>query len=108
MAAEGGWIVLGSTLGAIIGAASSVFTTWLTARLERDKLDSYDRATMSILKEALEKGDNWQHIGGLADIIGASEDDTKQLLIMLGARARQTQAGMWGLRSRNPLPDRIG
>jgi hypothetical protein len=96
-----------AVLGASVGVVGSLLTTWLNALLTRSGDRQYERKTMEILREALQKGENWQSLPSLAALIGAPEDEAKQLLIMLGARTRQTQPSMWGLRSKNPFPDRL-
>jgi hypothetical protein len=96
-----------AVLGAAVGVVGSLLTTWLNAMLTRNNDEKYERKTMEILREALQKGENWQSLSALAALVGATEKDTKELLIMLGARARQTQPSMWGLRSKNPFPDRL-
>lgn len=102
---EGGWIVLGSTLGAIIGAVSSLGTTYLNAWLtKKNKLDQYDLAAMELLTAMLAKGLKWRELKTLSNVIGANEQDTKELLLMLGARASESRPDLWGLISRNPLP----
>ena len=99
--AEGGWVVLGTS----IGVFGSLLTTWLNGWLSRkNQLDQYDRAAMKLLNAMLEKGQNWRTIKRLSNVIGANEKDTKELLLMLGARASETDPDLWGLISRNPLP----
>ena len=99
--AEGAWVVL----GAAIGVVGSLLTTGLNAWLaRRNDLDRYDKAAMKLLTQMLEKGRNWRTLKTLSNVIGASENDTKELLLMLGARASETNPELWGLVSRNPLP----
>jgi hypothetical protein len=96
-----------AVLGASVGVVGSLLTTWLNAILTRSGDKQYERKTMEILREALQKGENWQSLPSLAALIGAPEGQAKELLIMLGARTRQSQPSMWGLRSKNPFPDRL-
>jgi hypothetical protein len=44
----------------------------------RDSNEKYERKTMEILREALEKGENWQSLPSLAALIGATENDAKR------------------------------
>ncbi|WP_316203595.1 hypothetical protein [Bradyrhizobium sp. SZCCHNS3051] len=97
--AEGAWVVL----GAAIGAAGSLLTTALNAWLTSKNLDRYDKAAMKLLTQMLERGHNWRKLRTLSNVIGASEQDTKELLLILGARASETNPELWGLISRNPL-----
>jgi hypothetical protein len=103
---DGGFVVLGSVLGAAIGAISSLGTTWLNAWLsQRDPNAKYDAATYTLLKSMLENGPKWRNIETLANVIGVDEDLTKEYLIMLGARGSETDGSLWGLISRNPIPN---
>jgi hypothetical protein len=97
--ADGGWVVL----GAAVGSLGTLLTTWLNSWLSSNRLDPYDKAAMSILKKKLELGGTWKPLQSLANVIGASEKDTKELLLMLGARAAEGNPDKWGLISRNPL-----
>jgi hypothetical protein len=98
--AEGAWVVL----GAAIGVAGSLLTTGLNAWIARhNDLDRYDKAAMKLLTQMLEKGRNWRTLKTLSNVIGASENDTKELLLILGARASETNQELWGRVSRNPL-----
>lgn len=61
-----------------------------------------DHKRKRILREMLEDPRyQWRGIGTLARSIGSSEDDARELLVSIGARA-STGAGdeLWGLRSR--------
>jgi hypothetical protein len=100
---DGGWVAL----GAAIGAAGSILTTFLNAWLNKKAPDKYETAASKLLKEMLEKGDTWRSLPILANVIGADHQDTKEMLLMLGARASETNPLLWGLVSRNPLPDRV-
>ncbi len=101
--AEGAWVVL----GAAIGTVGSIVTTWLNAYLSKKPPDPYEEAATSLLKEILEKGYKWRSLDVLSNVIGASHQDTRELLLMLGARGSETDSNLWGLKSRNPLPDHL-
>jgi len=88
-----------------IRAADSVLTTALNAYLTRERPDRYEVAASKLLREMLEKGSKWRSLSSLAIVIGASEQDTKEMLLILGARASERNPELWGLVSRNPLPD---
>lgn len=98
---DGGWVAL----GAAIGTAGSILTTFLNAYLTREKPDPYEAAAKKLLKEMLEKGSKWKPLTGLMSVIGASEQDTKDMLLLIGARASERNPELWGLVTRNPLPD---
>ncbi len=98
--AEGAWVVL----GAAIGTVGSILTTWLNAYLTKKPPDPYDVAAMKLLKDMLEKERNWRTIDTLSNVIGADKQTTKEYLLAIGARGSETDANLWGLISRNPLP----
>jgi len=98
---DGGWVAL----GAAIGVAGSILTTLLNAYLNRPKEDVYEAAAKKLLRMMLENGQKWQELETLKRVIGAPEKDTKELLLMLGARASTRSPTKWGLIDRNPLPN---
>jgi hypothetical protein len=98
--AEGAWVVLGAAIGTI----GSVGTTWLNAWLSADRLDNYDKAAIKLLTEMLANGSNWRTLEVLSNVVGMDAKETKELLLILGARASETDPALWGLVSRNPLP----
>jgi len=102
---EGGWVVLGAAIGVVGSLLTTLLNAWLNPKHE---LDQYDKAAMSLLKSMLEKGQKWRTLTTLSNVIGANEKDTKELLLMLGARASESRADLWGLISRNPLPEKAG
>ena len=92
-------------LGTAIGVVGSLLTTWLNAWLNRNnQLDQYDKAAMGILTTMLGSGPKWRKLTTLSNVIGANQQDTKELLLMLGARASESNADLWGLFTCNPLP----
>jgi hypothetical protein len=97
--AEGGWVVLGSADGTLW----SILTTWLNAWLIKEAPNYFDKKAMAPLKEILEKGPKWRESSYLANIIGLSHEDTKQLLLLIVARGNRSHPNRWGLKSRNPL-----
>ena len=101
--ADGGWVVLGATIGTV----GSVATTWLNAWLVRrhDPEREYDAAVKALLKALLEKGPRWRRISTLASVIGLDRKLTKEYLVVIGARGSQTDPELWGLVTRNPLKE---
>jgi hypothetical protein len=99
--AEGGWVVL----GAAIGTAGSILTTWLTAYLKKTEDDHYDAIAMQLLGEQL-KLQKWTDIEVLKNMVGLNHDYTRQYLILLKARgSRKPKSTKWGLLSKNPLSE---
>ena len=48
---------------------------------------------------------DWRRLTTLANVTGLSDTDAKRLLIDLGARGSEKDGGLWGLISRNRLPE---
>jgi hypothetical protein len=97
MAAEGVWVILGTAIGAI----GSMATTFLNAWLTKDRPDYFDRRAMKLLTKILsESTAPWHDIRTLSNVIGCSQDDTRQLLLMIGARGHESGSGAWALVSR--------
>ena len=102
MMGEGLWVVL----GAAIGTAGSVSTTWLAAHLSRQsKYPKYDKAVQGLLKAMLQDGPKWRNMSTLASVTGLTGSDVKEYLIEMGARGSETNPHLWGLISRNPLSE---
>lgn len=100
--AEGGWVVL----GAVIGTAGSILTTWLNAWLTKKGPDYFDKTAMDLLEQILKDSDHpWHNIKELSNAVGLSQDDTKQLLLLVGARGHYSGSGAWALISRVGLRD---
>lgn len=88
-------------LGAAIGTIGSVATTFLNAWLTKDKPDYFDRRAMKLLTTILsESGAPWHTVKDLSNVIGCSPEDTRQLLLMIGARGHESGSGAWALISR--------
>ncbi|MGJ3649045.1 hypothetical protein ACLB0R_11295 [Sphingomonas sp. GlSt437] len=92
---DGGWVVL----GAAIGTAGSVATTWLTALLERrSEFPDYDKAVCDLLRKILSKpNDTWQNIQTLSRVTGLRDNDIKEYLIQIGARGSTKNGELWRL-----------
>jgi len=105
MADGGGWVVLGTA----IGAAGSALTTWLNAYLTRKRPNPADEAAKLILRQMLEaSGLHWQTIRTLSNVVGLSQERTRELLLEIGARGSKLNPELWGLVSRNPLQSAPG
>jgi len=99
---EGIWVVLGAAIGTI----GSVSTTWLTAYLKRrSKYPKYDKAVQALLLALLRDGPKWRKVSTLASVTGLTQSDVKEYLVEMGARGSETNPGLWGLISRNPLSE---
>ena len=76
-------------------------TTLLNAWLTKDKPDYLDQRAMKLLKAVLSDSKYlWHPIERLSHIVGLSHEDTRQLLLLIGARGHETGSGGWALISR--------
>jgi hypothetical protein len=93
-------------MGAAIGTAGSISTTWLAAQLSRQsRFPKYEKAVTRLLKALLEDGPKWRRVETLARVTGLTENNVKEIMVELGARGSETDGGLWGLISRNPLSE---
>jgi hypothetical protein len=95
--AEGGWVALGAAIGTIGSVATTLLNAWLT----KDKPDYFDKRAMKLLTTILSASVGpWHTVEDLANVIGCSPEDTRQLLLMIGARGHESGSGAWALISR--------
>ena len=100
--AEGGWVVLGT----LIGATGSVVSTFIADYLRNRREDRLDEARKKLLRTMLEdRRFQWRNLATLSHVVGADENITKRLLLEINARASEDGASLWGLISRNPFPN---
>lgn len=68
---------------------------------------SLERSRKARLRAMLEdERFTWRKLDTLASGIGATPDETRQLLVQIKARPQETDPDKWGLISRNPPPGR--
>ena len=91
----------GAIVGAIAALAGTVTTDWVQARRKAKA----DKPKKKLLKDMLEGGHNWRKLSTLSSVTGLTELEAKQLLVEIGARGSEKDPSLWGLVSRNPLPE---
>ncbi len=101
------WIALIGILGGIIGAAltliGNIIFHWFKEKPQHD----LENQRITILKEMLDDGrfpEKWRNLSTLSAVIGASDDETKRLLIKAKARGSENADGKWGLIKNHPFP----
>jgi hypothetical protein len=71
------------------------------ASLTKDKPDYLDRRALRLLKSVLSESEHpWHNISTLSHLVGMSHEDTRQLLLLVGARGHESGSGAWALISR--------
>jgi len=91
----------GVILGALIAAISQWILLWWQDRPKK----TLDQKREKILRLMLEdKGHEWRKIETLSRVIGADEEETKRLLINIGARGSENGENIvWALIVNKPL-----
>ena len=92
--------------GVAIGALIQVLGNFIHYHLQNNSKKKLDNERKKYLRLMLEKEEyKWRKISTLSAVIGTSDDETKRLLIEIGARGSENGNGSWGLISRNAFPD---
>lgn len=97
------WIgVIGAVVGGCVAIAGQLVVHWFQNRQAR----ALDKARTKLLRQMLEHKD-WRKLSTLTRVVGANADNTRRLLIELGARGsekpREDDEEVWGLISKHPL-----
>lgn len=101
------WIAVIGIIGGFIGSALTLFGNiifhWFKEKPERD----FENHRIAILKEMLDDNrfpEKWRNLSTLSAVIGASDEETKRLLIKAKARGSEKADGKWGLIKNHPFP----
>jgi phosphopantetheine adenylyltransferase len=87
-----------------MGAIKDISDTFLSWYREI-KSGSLNDARRKRLREMLEdKRFKWRKLQTLADAIGATPKETRELLVQLKCRPQEDNPDYWGLIARNPTP----
>ncbi len=100
------WIAIVGLLGVVVGAfatsGASLLVNWLQSRRQK----SLDADRKELLRELLRTRD-WRKLSTFSRVIGADPEETRRLLIAIGARGSEVPqddgAEVWGLISKHPL-----
>jgi hypothetical protein len=102
--ADGAWAA--ALVGGAVGVGGTLGATFLNHWLQNRRAHQLDEARKTLLRDMLGKGDEWRTLETLQRVIGANEETTIRLLLEVGARGSERGKPVWGLISRNPLPER--
>lgn len=95
-------------VGALIGASATLAGNGLTHFLQNRRADNLaEKRRARLVRLLSDKKYTWRSIEVLASSIGASEEDTLELLIEIDARKSLTNDKSWALVSRAPWPDDV-
>ncbi len=94
-------------IGVVIDAVLTAFGNIVLHRLKEKAQRELDNQRIKILKEMLDDNrfpEKWRNLATLSAVIGASEVETKRLLIKTQARGSEKADGKWGLIKNHPFP----
>lgn len=97
-------IALIGVAGAVVGSVATMAGSILLHLMKERATSKRDEPRKKLLLEMLENPEyQWRKLETLMHVIGADEKTTKNLLLVVGARASEDGQPMWGLTKRNPL-----
>ena len=96
-------------LGVVVGALLKGAIEWISGHQKR-ALDKQREDLLKALLESAEKNKKensggWRNIRTLSRVVGADENETKRLLIKIGARGSEKENDVWALISNKPLSE---
>ena len=100
------WIALIGLLGGIVGALLTLFGNVVLQWLKEMPKRELDKKRKAILAEMLDDTrfpEKWRELNTLSAVIGADEEETKRLLVEIGARGSEKADGKWGLVKNHPF-----
>ena len=94
---DSGWAAI---IGALVGGAASIATTWLSEILRARRTTKLDRIRKDVLRRLLSGTKyEWRSMEMLSDAIGANEEVTARLLLEIGARRSLAKGrNSWGMK----------
>ncbi|TWI72215.1 hypothetical protein LZ24_01621 [Desulfobotulus alkaliphilus] len=101
------WIALIGLLGGIVGALLTLFGNVVLHWLKEKPKRGLDKKREAILAEMLDDNrfpEKWRNLSTLSAVIGAGDEETKRLLVEIGARGSENADGKWGLIKNHPFP----
>lgn len=101
------WIAIIGLIGAVIGSVLTIIGNLALHWFKEKPKRGLDNKRVTMLKGMLDDDrfpDKWRKLTTLSEVIGASEEETKRLLFMAGARGSEKADGKWGLVKNHPFP----
>jgi hypothetical protein len=100
------WIAVVGLVGAVVGSLLTIAGNLLVHWVQERKQKKLDSQRINLLMQMLER-DDWRHLSTMSRVIGAPLEETRRLLIQLGARASESERAdgeeAWALLSKKPL-----
>ncbi|WP_444932010.1 hypothetical protein ACJJIF_09685 [Microbulbifer sp. SSSA002] len=101
------WIALIGLFTAITSALLTFLGNFILYKLKEGPQKKLENKRIDLLKKMLNDEryeEKWRSLSVLSAVIGASEEETKRLLFIAGARGSEKADGKWGLIKNHPLP----
>ena len=101
------WIALIGLLGGIVGALLTLFGNVVLHWLKEKPKRELDKKRKAILAEMLDDSrfpEKWRKLSTLSAVIGTGDEETRRLLVEIGARGSEKADGKWGLIKNQPFP----
>ena len=101
------WVAIVGLIGVVIGGIITVAGNFLLHHYKEKPQKELDKARIEILTTMLEDErfpEKWRNLSTLSSVIGASDEETKRLLIKSKARGSEKADGKWGLIKHHPFP----
>ncbi|MBT8439572.1 MAG: hypothetical protein KJO91_07570 [Gammaproteobacteria bacterium] len=102
------WIAMVGLIGGVIGALLTLLGNFALHWFKELPQRKFDKQRINILKEMLNDNrfpEKWRNLSTMSAVIGASEEETKRLLIKAKARGSEKADGKWGLIKNHPFPE---
>ncbi|WP_042955292.1 hypothetical protein [Pseudomonas sp. G5(2012)] len=96
--------LIGAVIGSLLTICGNILLHWLQGKPQKD----LEKSRINMLKTMLKDPrfpQGWRKLTTLSAVIGASDEETKRLLVKAGARGSEANDGMWGLIDTHPFPD---
>ncbi|WP_208347704.1 hypothetical protein [Pseudaestuariivita rosea] len=105
------WII--PLVSSVIGGSIAIGGQFAVIHFKDAPKRKLDNKRKEILRfmlnpEHMPKGTDWRDINTLQRIVGASEEETKRLLIEIGARGSTLKSDVWALIEHKPFPKTAG
>ena len=102
------WIALIGIIGAVIGAILTLignFGLYLLKEKPKKTLDSIRKILLIEMLDDNRFTERWRCLSTLSSVIGENDEETKRLLIEVGARGSEKNDGKWSLTKNHPLSE---
>lgn len=94
--------LIGVVIGSLIAVVGNIALHWYQDGPRR-RAEKARKALLILMLRDDRFAEHWRKLTTLARVTGASEIETKQLLVTIGARGSENDDGLWGLIEFHPF-----